>query len=221
MNTACAIARRPAGPAPRPSPGAAEPAPPDLVGALLRRVAAGDRAAFRRIHDLLAPRLHAIALHITRQDALARDAVQETFLQLWCNAARFDPAAGSAEAWVSAILRFRAIDLVRKHMREPPGMDVPELTEASPDPLECLAAQSTAAAVRACLGRLRWQYRRVLVLAFIEDLTHVEVAERLHMPLGTVKSIIRRSLRALRRTIEAAAPDSLTDRLAASFAARP
>lgn len=176
----------------------------ELAG-LINRVAAGDRGAFRRIYDLQAPRLHAVALRITRQGPLAADAMHDAFLQVWRNAGRFDLERGNPEAWLVSLVRYRALDIARRRGREVPDEDMPEPMDEGPDPLEQLASSQDAAALHACLGQLEAERRRLLVLAFVEGLSHTEVAERLEMPLGTVKSWIRRSLQSLRVCLDAAA----------------
>ncbi len=178
---------------------------PDALAGLIRLVAAGNRGAFRRIYDLQAPHLHAVALRITRQGPLAADAVHDAFLQLWRNAARFDTARGSPEAWLVSMVRYRALDIVRRRGREVSDEDMPEPIDDTPDALERLASSQSAAALHACLGQLDRERRSLLMLAFVDGLTHSEVAERLKMPLGTVKSWIRRGLQTLRLCLEGAA----------------
>lgn len=176
----------------------------ELAG-LIRLVAAGHRGAFRRIYDLQSPRMHAVAMRITRQGPLAADAVHDAFLQLWRNAGRFDLARGNPEAWLISLVRYRALDIARRRGREVQDDDVPEQMDERPDALEQLASSQDAAALHACLGQLDTERRRLLVLAFVEGLSHSEVSERLKLPLGTVKSWIRRSLQSLRLCLEGAA----------------
>jgi RNA polymerase sigma-70 factor (ECF subfamily) len=174
---------------------------------LLRRVAAGERGAFRRLYDLQAPRLYAIALRITRQGPLAADAVHDAFLQVWRNAGRFTTARGSPEAWLLSLVRYRALDIARQRGRErfQEVFELPEQVDEEPDPLERLASSRDAAALHDCLRQLEADRRRLLLLAFVDGLSHSEVAERAGMPLGTVKSWIRRSLQALRLCLDGAA----------------
>jgi RNA polymerase sigma-70 factor (ECF subfamily) len=169
---------------------------------LLARSAAGDRIAFRRVYDLQSSRLYGIALRITRQGALASDAVHDAFVSVWQYADRFDPVRGSAEAWLASIVRYRALDLVRHSGREITGIQLPELEDEDPDPLARLQEQADGAALRRCLEELDAEKRRLIVHAFMEGLTHSELAGRFALPLGTVKSSIRRGLAALRRCLE-------------------
>ncbi len=177
----------------------------DEPGALLWLVAAGDRAAFRRLYDQQAPHLYAVAMRITRQSALASDAVHDAFLQVWRNAARFDAARGHAEAWLLSLVRYRALDIVRRRVREVSDEGLPELEDSDPDPLALLQTARDAADLNRCLETLEADRRSLVVLAFVDGLSHSELAERLDTPLGTVKSWIRRSLMSLRACLEAPA----------------
>ena len=179
--------------------------PSDRLATLIPRIAAGDRAAFRQVYDLYSSRLYAVAVRITRQAPLASDAVHDALLQLWRNAGRFDLERGHPEAWLISLVRYRALDIARRRTREVSDDDLPEPVDDDPDPLERLATARDAAALHACLGGLEADRRKLLSLAFIEGLSHSEVAERVKLPLGTVKSWIRRSLQSLRICLEGAA----------------
>jgi len=177
----------------------------DDLATLIPRIAAGDRAAFRSVYDMQSAHLYAVALRITRQGPLAADAVHDAFLQLWRNADRFDLERGNPEAWLVSLVRYRALDIARRRTREVQDDDLPEPVDEDPDPLQRLAASRDAAALHGCLGQLEAERRKLLALAFIDGLSHSEVAERLKLPLGTVKSWIRRSLQSLRLCLEGAA----------------
>ena len=173
----------------------------DDTEALLHRCAGGDRAAFRLLYDRWGNRLHGIALRITRQPALAADATQDAFVQIWQQAYRFDRDRGGPEAWLVGIVRYRALDLIRRQSREVPGYDPPETEDGSPDALARLVSTAEGAALHRCLGELEADRRRLVVMAFVEGLSHSELAERWRVPLGTVKSWIRRSLISLRECL--------------------
>jgi RNA polymerase sigma-70 factor (ECF subfamily) len=172
---------------------------PHETGLLLRACGGGDRAAFRRLYELWGARVHGIALRITRQPSLAADATHDAFVQVWQRAARFDPARGSPESWLVSLVRYRALDIVRNRAREVGGYepaDEPDTT--TPDALAALLESAEGAALQRCLDDLDPDRRRLILLAYIDGLSHGELAERLRLPLGTVKSWIRRGLRALR-----------------------
>jgi RNA polymerase sigma-70 factor (ECF subfamily) len=171
---------------------------PDQTAALLHRCADGDRVAFRQLYDRWGSRLYGIALRITHQAALAADATQDAFVQIWQQAHRFDPGRGGPEAWLIGIVRYRALDMVRRHSREVPGYEPEEREDVAPDALARLVSTAEGAALHRCLGELEEDRRRLVVLAFVDGLSHSELAERMRVPLGTVKSWIRRSLITLR-----------------------
>ena len=175
----------------------------DTIESLLVRCGGGDRAAFRTLYDLQAPRLYGQALRLTRQPQLAADAVHDAFLQVWQRSSRFDGRRGSAETWLSSLLRYRAIDILRKRGREIYGLAATEEADVGPDPLAQLMANAEAEALHRCLEQLEEAQRRVVLLAFIEGLSHSELAVRLRAPLGTVKSWVRRALLGLRRCLDA------------------
>jgi RNA polymerase sigma-70 factor, ECF subfamily len=180
-----------------------EPVMSIALETLLGRCADGDRTAFRQLYDRTAPQLHAVALRITRQRSLAADAVHDAFLQVWQRAGRFDSDRGSAETWLISLARYRALDLVRRQGREITTGEIPDRADEDPDPLARLTEHREGAALRRCLDRLEIDKRQLVMMAFLDGLTHAELATRLKAPLGTVKSWIRRGLQDLRRCLEA------------------
>ncbi len=178
------------------------PAQPD-VGFLLRRCAEGDRDAFRRLYELQSSRLYGLALRLMQQPALASDAVHDAFIQVWQRSAQFDPARGAAEAWLTSLVRYRAIDILRRRAREQYGHEREDEPDPSADIVQQLGERGEAEALHRCLGALDEAQRRVVLLAFMDGLSHSELAARLQAPLGTVKSWVRRALLGLRRCLEA------------------
>lgn len=176
-------------------------APVDDNASLLRRCGQGDRAAFRLLYDRWGSRLHGIALRITRQPSLAADATHDAFVQVWQQAHRFDPERGTAEAFLISLVRYRALDIVRRHGRETPGYEPEEVEDESPDALSRMVSSSEGAALHRCLRQLEPERRRLVAMAFFDGLSHSELAEKLRLPLGTVKSTIRRSLLSLRECL--------------------
>ncbi len=164
---------------------------------LLLQCARADGAAFRRLYELQSAVLYGVALRITRQPALASDAVHDALLQVWRNAHRFDPARGNARAWLMSLVRYRAMDAMRRTGRETDAT-VPEQADPDPGALDRLQATEDGQALHRCLSAIPAERRGLVMLAFVEGLTHAEVAARTQQPLGTVKSGIRRALLALR-----------------------
>jgi RNA polymerase sigma-70 factor (ECF subfamily) len=169
---------------------------------LLSRCATGDRAAFRALYDKQSSRLHGLALRITRDQGLAADATHDAFVQVWNQAVRFDPARGAAGAWLTSIVRYRALDITRRRVRERPGYEPPEQEDLSPDALSQLVTSAEGAALRVCLDGLEPDRRALLMSAYSDGLSHSELAEKTGTPLGTIKSWIRRSLASLKRCLE-------------------
>ncbi len=174
----------------------------DPLAPLLRRCATGDEAALRALYDHQAPRLKGLALRITASHTLAEDVVHDVFLHVWQQAARFDPNRGAARAWLTTLVRFRALEVLRRHARERTVEQLPDLPDDQPDAYAQMLVSAQGQALHACLAALDLAPRRAVTLAFVEGCTHGEVAAMLGMPLGTVKSMIRRSLQALKRCLD-------------------
>ncbi len=166
---------------------------------LLAAVARGDQAALREVYDREGARLFGAAVAILRDRTAAADAVQDAFLRLWERAAQFDPDRGAARPWIAAVVRHAALDAARARGREQ-LTDDPALGDqaVAPDALDRLAAVADGARLRDCLHGLEERHRQFIVLAFVHGLSHSQVAARLGMPLGTVKTWIRRGLQQLR-----------------------
>ena len=169
---------------------------------LLARCAQADGIAFRRLYELQSAALYGVALRITRQPALAADAVHDAMLQVWRNAARFDPARGNARAWLMSLVRYRALDSIARVGREVIGVEMPDVADADPDPLDRLLSTRDGKALHECLQQVAPDRRNLVMLAFVEGLTHTEVAAHVGQPLGSVKSSIRRALLALRACLD-------------------
>lgn len=174
----------------------------DHHAALLAAIARGEREGLRRLYAAESRRLFGIALAILRDRAAAADAVQDAFLRVWDRAGQFDPARGEAGAWLATITRHVALDLARARGRESPTDD-PTLGDApvEDDPAARLDDAADAARLRACLATLEEKNRRSILLAFVDGLSHGQIAARLEQPLGTVKAWIRRGLLALRECL--------------------
>jgi RNA polymerase sigma-70 factor (ECF subfamily) len=167
--------------------------------ALLRRLAAGEQAALGEFYDLFAGLVNAVALRVLRDVAEAEDVVQEVFVQIWRQAARYDPGRGSPEAWVSTLARTRSIDRLRARVaRTRPSAQGNSDLAASTNPPN--AAETLA--VRTALGELPAEQRRVLELAYFEGLSQTEIARRLDQPLGTIKTRTRAAMLRLRAALE-------------------
>ena len=172
------------------------------TGDLLVLCGRGNAKAFRMLYDANSARLYGVALRITRNPALASDALHDAMLQVWRNSDRYKPEHGNAEGWLVSLVRYRALDIVRKRSREMFGLEMPDQADDKPNVLSRMVASAESAALKACLEQVEPSRRRFVILAFIEGLTHSEIAQRVGQPLGTVKSSIRRTLRALRSCLD-------------------
>ena len=193
-----------------------QPAMPDTAESdaqlieLLFAVGQRDAAALRALYDGTAPRLFGLALKLVRQHELAQDVLQEAFLTIWRVANEYRGSLSPPMAWLGLIVRSRALDALRrrKSARDDisdslDGVDdgpspIDHMQSPEPDPLEHTQASQAARALHGCLSRLEPPQREVLTLAYLNELSHGELAERLKLPLGTVKTWIRRSLEQLR-----------------------
>lgn len=169
---------------------------------LLARCAEADAHAFRQLYDLESARLYGVALRITRQPALADDALHDAMLQVWRGAGLFDPARGSGRSWLLKLVRSHAFAAVMRTGRELVGAEVPDAADDGPNPLERLSSMRDEQRLRRCLECVEERRRYLVILAFVEGLTHAEIAARVGQPLGTVKSVIRRTLTTLRACLD-------------------
>jgi len=178
-----------------------------IQGQLLGRIAQRDLQALSEFYDSTATPLFSIALRILQDPAEAEEVIQDVFVQVWEKAPLFDGRLGSAFGWALSITRHRAIDRLRSKQRQ--ARLVEELlasseTEAPATPLpdEGNAEAEQAMSVRCAVSALPKEQRQPIELAFFAGLTHPEIAEALHEPLGTVKARIRRGLLKLRGSLE-------------------
>ncbi|MGE6784507.1 sigma-70 family RNA polymerase sigma factor [Ensifer adhaerens] len=175
------------------------PGPDDLATALAA-CANGDRKALKSIFDREAGRLIAIAERIVRRRDLAEEVVQESFIRIWTHAHQYKADRGSARGWIYAIVRNRALNLLRDSRRELTVEEVDALRERE-RAHEIIAAWyqlDQSSRLYQCLGALDETKRRGILMAYVGGYSHGEIAGRLHVPLGTAKSWIRRGLAALR-----------------------
>lgn len=174
------------------------PGPPDL-DALMRLVAKGDQDAFAALYDATSAFVFGIALRVCRDHARAEEVAQEVYVQVWQQAPRFDPELGAVRTWLNALSHRRAVDAVRSSERSRQRDDrwTQRTRTEVPDISEEVASKQDAWQVRAALERLPAAQRTAVVLAYFEGMTHVEVADFLHLPLGTVKTRIRAGMQRL------------------------
>jgi RNA polymerase sigma-70 factor, ECF subfamily len=175
--------------------------------ALLERLAAGtDERALSELYDRYQAHMYGLALRITRDPALAQDAVQEAFVGVWRNAGKYAADKSSVRTWMLSIAHHRAIDMMR---RRRPTSELPEVETAdralrAPDVWPEVAQSLDRDTVAAAMAELPEAQREAIQLAYFEGLTQVEIADRTGAPLGTVKSRVRLGLLQMRRVLEGA-----------------
>ncbi|MFT0861245.1 sigma-70 family RNA polymerase sigma factor [Ancylobacter sp. G4_0304] len=175
----------------------------DQLAHALDGCARGDRSSLRQLYDTLAPQMIGVALRLLRRRDLAEEVVQDTFLRIWEKAATFDPARGEPATWMFAILRHRALNVLRgeSRMELVDDFEPMQLVTEDADAEHIVIALSESGALRRCLERLEPLRRNAIVLAYARGLSHGELAGRLGIPLGTAKSWIRRGLLSLRQCL--------------------
>ncbi|MDF1724123.1 MAG: sigma-70 family RNA polymerase sigma factor [Alcanivorax sp.] len=170
--------------------------------ALVRACAGGDRQAFHQLYLNEAPRMLALARRFTGESSLAEDALQDTFIQVWENARRFQSQRGSARTWLFGLLRYRLINQHHRSRRdtfEPlPGDQWPD---PGPSPEQCSVEQDQRRAIIDCLQGLQMDRRRPILMAFYQGFTYEQIAETLAIPLGTIKSRVRSGLKGLQECL--------------------
>jgi RNA polymerase sigma-70 factor (ECF subfamily) len=164
-----------------------------------------DREAFAALFRFFAPRLKSYFLRLGTPAAQAEELVQEAMLRVWERAEQYDPARAQASTWIFTVARNLRLDALRGERHPEPESEA--LLGALPDPSEpadmLLDFSEREERVRAALGLLPEEQIEILKLSFFEDVAHADIACRLGLPLGTVKSRIRRALARLRGDIDA------------------
>jgi RNA polymerase sigma-70 factor (ECF subfamily) len=166
-----------------------------MADSVLTRVAQGDQAAVAECIDQFGPLVWAIARRLSPNRDDAEDAVQEIFLDVWKSASRFDPAQGSEKVFISTIARRRLIDRLRRHSQLPEFAPTEELDVvgwADPGTRGEVAIEAERAAL--AVAKLKPDQQKVIELAVLHGLSHSEIAAKTGMPLGTVKTQMRRGL---------------------------
>jgi RNA polymerase sigma factor (sigma-70 family) len=177
---------------------------PQLI-ALLERVGHQDHAALKALYDLCASKLYGLALRVVRNPEWAEDVLQESFITIWRVAGDYRTTLSPPMAWMGVIVRSRGLDLLRRRAAERSHLtqDLDDtiadtLAGDSPNPMDTALASEQAWALHQCLSQLENRQREVVSLAYARDLSHSQLAQQLNVPLGTVKTWIRRGLDQLR-----------------------
>ncbi len=179
---------------------------------LLQAVAQGDTQAFRHLYDESSPHLYAIAMQMMQVSSAASDVLQDAFVQIWHRAEDYHAERGTVMAWLTTIVRYRAIDMLRKNRNDAP-LDPETIdaltsqlgsgTENNPGgPFDEAISDERDQYLAECISRLSGSQKQSVALAFFHGMTHQELSTCLEMPLGTIKSRLRRSLSRLKTCLE-------------------
>ncbi|GAC1578229.1 MAG: sigma-70 family RNA polymerase sigma factor [Sphingomicrobium sp.] len=166
-----------------------------------------DRAAFRALYDLTSAKLFGIVLRICNDRQAAEEVLSDVYLTVWRRAGAFEPGRASPISWLATIARNRAIDWRRSAKRAPstPLDEAFDVADERPDAIEVLLQNESNRALHLCLDKLDDKQRSAIRTAFFDGLTYAELAERQAVPLGTMKSWVRRGLLRLKECLDDAA----------------
>lgn len=168
---------------------------------VLERIAAGDASAVQECIDLYGNLVWSLARRFTRSADEAEDAVQEVFVDVWKSAKRFDATRASEKTFVAMIARRRLIDLLRRTEARPKLVPIPEHTDFADDEHARIEESAEMSSAERALAVLRPDQRRVLLMSVYQGMSHGEIVKATGIPLGTVKSHIRRGLAEVRAAL--------------------
>jgi RNA polymerase sigma factor (sigma-70 family) len=182
------------------------PTHPDTeLMALIERVAGRDADALKALYDMTSSKLYGLALRVVANREWAEDVLQEAYLTIWRVAGDYRASLSPPMAWMGIIVRSRALDFLRRrtadraHLTQELDDTLADSLEGdAPNPMDTTQASEQAWALHQCLNQLEKRHREVVSLAYLRDLSHGELSDQLKLPLGTVKTWIRRGLNQLR-----------------------
>ncbi len=186
---------------------AADPAARQRLVEALVATGREDRSAFRTLYNLTSAKLFGVILRICNDRQAAEEVLSEVYLTIWKRAGAFEPGRASPISWLATIARNRAIDWRRSARRTPstPLDEAPDIADDRATAIDTLLQNEEARALHLCLDSLDEKQRIAIRTAFFDGLTYAELAERQAVPLGTMKSWVRRGLLRLKDCLDAAA----------------
>jgi RNA polymerase sigma factor (sigma-70 family) len=174
------------------------------IVALLSRVGGGDRGALRELYDRTSAKLFGICLRICADKEGAEDVLQEVYLSVWSRAAGYDPERSSPITWLATIARNRAIDWKRSRRHVDAALPVDaasDVRDGAPSATDMIDDAQTAARLHTCLDTLEQHAGAAIREAYFGGFSYAELAAQQSVPLGTMKSWIRRGLDRLKRCL--------------------
>jgi len=177
------------------------------LATLVERMRSGQERALEELYEATVGNLYALAAAILRSAEDTEEIVCETYAYAWANAARFDASRASVLGWLLMLCRSRALDRLRQRRVVANALEVVALRETnnldSDQPYDILSLMQRRSRLHTALAQLTPERRQLVSLAFLQGLSHQEIAEATRLPLGTVKSHVRRALAQLREALEA------------------
>ena len=177
----------------------------ERLAALLAQTGLGNRAAFADLYEATKSKLFAVSLRIVRERHIAEEVLQDSFVNIWNNATKYAVGQSAPMTWMTAIVRNRSLDIVRRPFAEVQDEDdfyASNMEDTRPGPDEQLVARRDQAKIEQCMKGLDGEQQQTISLAFFQGLSHSEVANHLGKPLGTVKTHIRRGLLKLKGCLD-------------------
>ncbi len=179
---------------------------------LMTRIAQGDQGALSELYQRYGLLVHSLALRILQKRELAEEITQDTFLNVWNHPETWRADGGRLSSWLLTVTRYKAIDWIRHEQRRPDLQASPlyeEQVQAEPSAQPDDPATEDGRLIHSLLSQLPAEQAQVIELAFFQGMTHSAIAERLNLPLGTVKTRVRLGLQKLRMLWETTTnPDS-------------
>jgi RNA polymerase sigma-70 factor (ECF subfamily) len=171
---------------------------------LLAEVAKGDESSFAELYQATSAKLFAVALRILRTREVAEEVLQESYFRVWERAKDFDPRIASPITWMSAIVRNRALDEVRRRVARPfpDDANIEDIESEDEHPLEALGRKEDIERLLRCLDRLEPEKRQIVRLAYLDGMSREALAKRFDRPEGTIKTWLHRSLALLKGCLE-------------------
>ena len=178
----------------------------DQLAALLSRCVLQDQKAFEALYEASSAKLFGVAVRITRRRDWAEEVLQESFVKIWHHAGSYDSAKSAPMTWMTAIVRNRALDWLRRPQEVRTSEEQEAMLNAIPDegpgPEDLVSLAAQARKLHECMQHLSDDQKRSITLAFFNGLSHGELAEKMGKPLGTVKTWIRRGLDRLKGCLD-------------------
>ena len=177
------------------------------LATLVEQMRIGQERALEELYDATVGKLYALASAILRSAEDTEEIVCETYAYAWANASRFDASRANALGWLLMLCRSRALDRLRQRRATANALDIAAMRHAdnsgADQPFDVLSLMQQRSKVHAALSQLTPERRHLVSLAFLQGLSHQEIADVTRLPLGTVKSHVRRALTQLREALEA------------------